>query len=81
MLVGRRWKTISCGCAKADPEVRRAARAKVPSECRRAIAKQGGMARAAKVDYRITVPQAARGLGVSEETIRQMGSTGVDCSL
>lgn len=33
---------VSCGCAKSDPEIRRAARAKVPRRERKRIAGSGG---------------------------------------
>jgi hypothetical protein len=37
-------RTVSCGCAKADPEVRRTARMQVPSKRRRELAALGGKA-------------------------------------
>jgi hypothetical protein len=38
-------KQVSCGCAKADEHVRRAARWKVPAKRRREIARKGARAR------------------------------------
>lgn len=36
---------VSCGCQRADPEIRRAARWQVPERKRRAIARAGAKAR------------------------------------
>lgn len=70
-------RVVSCGCAKADSALRRAARCKVPPAERRAIARSGGKARAAKRPaYRMTLAQAARGLGVSEDAVRRMIADG-----
>ena len=39
-------RIVSCGCQKADPNIRRAARLQVSAKRRRAIAQMGGRARA-----------------------------------
>jgi hypothetical protein len=41
----RNERTVSCGCYRANPEIRRAARMKVSAKRRRAIAKMGAAAR------------------------------------
>lgn len=41
----RMGRTVSCGCWRADPAVRQAARYKVPPERRKEIAALGGAAR------------------------------------
>jgi hypothetical protein len=38
-------EVVSCGCAKADPEVRRAARLQTPAGRRKAISREGAEAR------------------------------------
>ena len=38
-------RTVSCGCWRADPDVRRAAREQVPARRRRQIARMGARAR------------------------------------
>lgn len=48
LVSGRKLRTgttVSCGCARADAEVRRAARLATPKRKRRAIAKLGARAR------------------------------------
>jgi hypothetical protein len=40
-----REETVSCGCQKADPEVRREARLQTPARRRKAISREGAAAR------------------------------------
>ena len=44
----KRFRTVSCGCWRADPAVRRAARLKMPVKRRKQIARMGGKARKLK---------------------------------
>ncbi len=42
-------RQVSCGCYRADPAVRRAARMRTPAKRRREIARMGGRIRSARV--------------------------------
>ena len=69
----------SCGCNRADPEVRRVAREKVPAKKRRAIARKGAAASAGKhkICYSIDAHRAAELLGVSVERIEVLAQDGM----
>ena len=79
LLSGR---VVSCGCQRANPDIRRNARLKVPSELRHAIAEMGGKARSKpqcriveprqRRDYGLTVTQAAEALGVDSRQVWSM---------
>ena len=80
---GRRLLTgqqVSCGCRRADPKVRRAARLKVAPRKRHAIAVKAGEA-SRKVPHRpayaLHASQAADMLGVSLEIVEQLARDGV----
>jgi hypothetical protein len=45
----RNGRSVSCGCYRANPEIRRAARMKTPARRRKAIARMGGEARRSKI--------------------------------
>ena len=71
MLSGRQ---VSCSCAKADPEIRRAARKKVPPEKRAEIARKALASRTSgrRPAFALTARQAAEILGVSVERIEAL---------
>lgn len=71
LITGRQ---ISCGCQRADPAVRSAARAKVDPARRKEIAAQGGRANTGRRGMSLTA--FARRSGASEERIVQLIRSG-----
>lgn len=79
LMTGR---TVSCGCARADPQIRRAARMKVPVKRRKQIAQLAanackGKPSEAQPRYKLRIERAAEFMGVSEERVRVLCDTGV----
>lgn len=71
-------RQVSCGCARADPEVRRKARMNVPASKRAAICKKMRKAvKDRKPAYSMDACRAAELLGVSEERIEILAKDGV----
>jgi len=68
----------SCGCLRADPEVRRLARAKVAPERRREICeKMRAAVTNRKPAYSLSADRAAELLGVSSERIQALAADGM----
>jgi len=71
-------RQVSCGCARADPEVRRKARLKVPPKKRAAICRKMREAVTKKSRaYSMDVLRAAELLGVSEQRVEIMAKDGI----
>jgi hypothetical protein len=69
---------VSCGCARADPGIRKAARLKVPAKRRREICSTMRVAvRHRKPAYSMAAHRAAEMLGVSVERIEVMVQDGL----
>lgn len=82
LLLGTKDKAkhrqVSCGCARADPEVRRKARAKVPKVQRRQICdKMRANVKRRSKPYCMDVKRAADLLGVSEDRVEILAKEGV----
>lgn len=78
-------RQVSCGCARADADVRKTARCKVDPELRKAIAAKGAKAKErsgkpAKPKYSMTIDQAATSLGVTRERVEVLVADGVFAS-
>jgi len=71
-------RQVSCGCARADPEVRRRARMTIPREKRAAICRKMRKAVTRRnAAYSMDGARAAELLGVSEERVSILASSGV----
>jgi hypothetical protein len=69
---------VSCGCARADPEVRRKARMKVPAKKRADICRKMRKAVTRKSKpYSMDIKRACELLGVSEERVEILAKDGV----
>ncbi len=71
-------RQVSCGCARADPEVRREARMKVPAAKRAAICRKMRKAVTRRsIPYSMDAARAAELLGVSQERVEILAKDGV----
>lgn len=73
-------KAFSCGCSRTDPEFRRKQALKLPVAVRKArAALAGAKCKGVKrgPSYRLTIDQAASRLGVTKDSLMDMGRAGV----
>lgn len=78
---GKGHPQISCGCARADPAVRKAAWAKMPrkkrAQCDKRCSKMGQAVKTRKPAYSMDAHRAAELLGVSVERIEILAQDGM----
>jgi hypothetical protein len=78
LLAQDKHRQVSCGCARADPQVRWAARMKLPAAVRQAICrKMRNAVRERKPAFSLSAEAAAEILGCSVERVEIMAEDGL----